>query len=179
MAHDEIRWLAGFEMEDLVSHGSTGLVVLDSSSNTVIKKPLDPEYASYIDFERRIYERLTEKGDHKTILKFHDVFEDGIRLEYATEFDLKFFANVERKLELRPSWILQIAEVLQFIHENDVIHGDLTSSNIFLDSNLDSKIAGFAGSWLDQSPLLMEIPASYSYPGSAFLPQGDIFALGH
>ena len=178
MAHDEIQWPAGFGMQDLVSYGSTGLVVLDSSSNTVIKKPLDPEYAPHIDVERRIYQRLTQKGGHRGILKFHGVFEDGIRLEYAAEFDLKSFADIERKLELRSSWISQIAEALQFIHRNGVIHGDLTSSNVFLDSNLDPKIADFAGSSLDQSPLLIESPASYCYPGSALSVQGDIFAFG-
>ena len=79
---------------------------------------------------------------------------------------------------MRSSWILQIAEALQFIHRNGVIHGDLTSSNIFLDSNLDPKIADFAGSSLDQSPLLIESPGSYCYPGSSLSVQGDIFAFG-
>ena len=65
-----------------------------------------------------------------------------------------------------------------FTHRNGVIHGDLTSSNIFLDSNLDPKIADFAGSSLDQSPLLLESPASYCYPGSSLSVQGDIFAFG-
>jgi serine/threonine protein kinase len=178
MAEDEIQWPAGFGMDDLVSYGSTGLVVLDSTSDTVIKKPLDPEFASSVDIERRIYERLTEKGGHKGILCFRGVFEDGIRLEYAAELDLKSFADIERKLELRSSWILQIAEALQFIHRNGIIHGDLTSSNIFLDSNLVPKVADFAGSSLDHSPLLVESPASYCYPGSPLSVQGDIFAFG-
>jgi len=112
MVQDEIQWPDGFGIEDLVSYGSTGLVVLDSSSDTAIKKPLDPEFAPYIDIERQIYQRIKLRGCHKGILSFHGVVEDGIRLEYASEFDLKSFADVKRKLELRSSWILQIAEAL-------------------------------------------------------------------
>lgn len=101
MVPDEIQWPDGFGIEDLVSHGSTGLVVLDSSSNTVIKKPLDPEFAPYIDIERQIYERIKLRGCHRGILSFHGVVEDGIRLEYAAEFDLKSFTNIEKKLAPR------------------------------------------------------------------------------
>lgn len=77
-------------MDDLVSYGSTGLVVLDSSSNTVIKKPRGPKFAPHIDVERRIYQRLTQNGGHKGgILSFHGDFEDRIRPEYAPGLDLK------------------------------------------------------------------------------------------
>lgn len=52
------------------------------------------------------------------------------------------------------------------------------SSNIFLDGNLDPKIADFGGSSLDRSPLLIDGPASYVYPGSPLSVQGDIFTFG-
>lgn len=105
----EVQWPTGFSMDDLVSYGSIGLMVLDSSSNTVIKKPHGPEFAAHMDIERRIYERLTRNGGHRGILAFHGVFEDGIRLEYAPGLDLKS-ANIETNPELRSGWILQIAD---------------------------------------------------------------------
>lgn len=78
MADDGIQYPAGFGLKDLVSYGSAGLIVLDRSSNTVIKKPFDEESVPYIDLERRIYERLAQRGGHDGILRYHGVVENGI-----------------------------------------------------------------------------------------------------
>jgi hypothetical protein len=48
--------------------GPTGLVVLDSATQNVIKTPLNPEDSSPIQREREIYERLAERGRHLGIL---------------------------------------------------------------------------------------------------------------
>lgn len=56
---------------------------------------------------------------------------------------------------------MQIAETLRFIHRAGVIYGDLTSANVFIDNNFNPKVANFARSSLDQSPLLIKSSASY------------------
>lgn len=178
MSQDEVQYPSGFGLQDIISYGSTGLVVLDAASNTAIKKPLDPAFARYVDIERQIYERLMQKGSHKGILLYHGVFEDGIRLEYAINHDLKSFDDTGQPPEQRLRWVIQIAEALGFIHVAGVIHGDLSSANVFLDAHLDPKIADFAGSSLDQSPLLIESSASYQCPESPLSVKGDLFAFG-
>ncbi|KAL2755467.1 hypothetical protein ACRALDRAFT_2041830 [Sodiomyces alcalophilus JCM 7366] len=175
--HDEIQYPSGFGLKDVVSYGSTGLVVLDRSSNTVIKKPLDQESSPYVDLERRIYERFAQRGGHKGVLSFHGVVEDGIRLEYASHHDLKSFGD-EQAPDMRLRWVAQVAEALRFIHDAGVIHGDLTSANVFLDGNLNARVADFAGSSLDGSPLLIESPACYQCPESTTSVKGDMFAFG-
>ena len=59
-----------------------------------------------------------------------------------------------------------------------VIYGDLTSKNVFLDENLNAKLADYAGSSLDGSPLLVAVTASYRYPGLALSIKGDLFTFG-
>lgn len=178
MSQGEIQYPAGFGLKDIVSYGSTGLVVLDAPSRTIIKKLLDHASTHYIDLERQIYERLAGKGGHNGVLTYHGVCEDGIRLEYPSYHDLKSFNISEQKLEQRRRWVIQIAETLHFIHSAGVIHGDLTSANTFLDDRLNAKVADFAGSSLDRSPLLIESPASYQCPESPLSVKGDIFSFG-
>lgn len=52
------------------------------------------------------------------------------------------------------------------------------SQNVFLDENLDAKLADYASSLLDGSPLLVMVIASHRYPGSALSIKGDLFTFG-
>ncbi|KAM3436248.1 hypothetical protein NHJ13734_005188 [Beauveria thailandica] len=180
MANDEIQYPPGFGLKDVVAWGSTGLVVLDSATQTVIKTPFDPENNSPILREREIYERLAKKGKHPGTLSYYgQVDGGGIRLEYASKLDLQSFLHHQRvNPGLRLCWMIQLADALAFIHDAGIIHGDLTSANVFLDDRMNARLADFAGSSIDSSPLLVEVTASHLYPGNLLSPQGDIFALG-
>ncbi|KAH7377415.1 hypothetical protein BKA66DRAFT_422354, partial [Pyrenochaeta sp. MPI-SDFR-AT-0127] len=54
-----------------------------------------------------------------------------------------------------------IAEAVAFIYLNYIIYRDLTVGNIFLDKDLNTKVANFTSSSLDSSPLLITITLSY------------------
>lgn len=179
MATDDIQYPSGFSLKDVVGWGTTGLVVLDESTTTVIKTPLDQENAALILREQRIYERLAEKGGHRGLLNYYGTFEAGIRLEYAPNHHLRT-VNKEKQIseKQRISWAIQIAEAIDFIHTAGVIHGDLTCANIFLDEGFNAKLADFAGSSIDGSPLLVGVTASHETPGSLLSVQGDLFAFG-
>jgi serine/threonine protein kinase len=73
---------------------------------------------------------------------------------------------------------MQVAEAINFIHKAGVIHGDLTCANVFLDENLNAKLADFAGSSLDGSPLLVIVTESHEFPGPLLSTRADIFAFG-
>ncbi|KAF2006465.1 hypothetical protein P154DRAFT_217861 [Amniculicola lignicola CBS 123094] len=63
MGDDEIlRYLVGFCWDNILQHGISGLVLLDNTSQTVVKSPLGQGKAD-IDVERRIYERF--KGEQR------------------------------------------------------------------------------------------------------------------
>ena len=124
MADDEIHYPAGFGLKDVVAWGSTGLVVLDSATQTVIKTPFNPEDSSPIRREREIYERLAERGRHQGILSYHGgVDGGGIRLEYASNHDLQSFIEQQHPDRgLRLCWMFQLADALAFIHDAGIIH---------------------------------------------------------
>lgn len=178
--NDEIQYPSGFGLNDVVAWGTTGLVVLEESSRTVIKTRFDPQNEDCVRRLTRglqIYERLAERGGHKEILHYHGTFEGGIRLEYTPHHDLRSYdkrSSTSHRQKQR--WAVQIADALGFLHGAGVVHGDLTCSNPYLDEKPDAKVADFAGSSMDGSPLLML--TNHGYPGDLLSVKADLFALG-
>lgn len=178
MDADEIQYPSGFSLKDVVGWGTTGLVVLDRSSNTIIKTPIDKDNKPFILREQQIYERFTEKGGHKGILQYYGTFNSGIHLEYASNHHLRTVNSNGVSQEQKLDWAIQISEAIEFIHMAGVIHGDLTCANIFVDEHLNAKLADFAGSSIDGSALLVGVTASHESPGPLLSIQGDLFAFG-
>ena len=182
MSASDVHYPSGFGLNDVVAWGSSGLVVVDESSETIIKTPFDlnSEWCQKtISTEWRIYERLSEHGGHEGILAYHGTFESGIRLQYAPNYDLQsYIKKHDIHLRQRIIWARQVAEAIQFIHRAGVIHGDITCANIVLDRGLNAKLADFAGSSIDGSSLLVAVTSSHRYPGSSLDVKADLFALG-
>jgi hypothetical protein len=61
MATDDIQYPSGFGLNDVVGWGTTGLVVLDKSSNTIIKTPLDQENIPFMSRKQQIYPAVNRK----------------------------------------------------------------------------------------------------------------------
>ncbi|KAL2015856.1 hypothetical protein VTK56DRAFT_4689 [Thermocarpiscus australiensis] len=176
---DEIHFPSGFTMKDLVAYGNTGLVLLDRSTDTAVKASPDGERSDAIAVEQQIYERFVQRGGHKGILIYYGTFEWGIRLEHASYGNIRSYLENHAADELRRiRWAVQVAEALDFTHQCGVIHGDVNGFNVLLDRRLDAKLADFAGSSLDGSPLLIGVTASHEYPGPLLCTEADIFALG-
>ncbi|KAL5345529.1 hypothetical protein ACLOAV_009279 [Pseudogymnoascus australis] len=112
MTFDESHYPPGFSLRDLVGYGKSGLVVLDESSNTVIKTPLL----------------------HPGILSYHGVVENGIRLQCAANQHLKSFNGDAGNAPItarRLRWVRKIAKALRFIRSTGVARGDLSAANVF------------------------------------------------
>ncbi|KAL2168837.1 hypothetical protein VTG60DRAFT_6807 [Thermothelomyces hinnuleus] len=179
MSDDDIHFPTGFGMKDLVAYGNSGMVLLDRDTDTVVKTPHDEHTREAVTRERQIYERFVERGGHKGILCYYGTFESGIRLEYASHGNVRSYLDdhcANEKTKIR--WAVQLAEALEFVHRCGVIHGDVNGFNVLLDKHLDVKLADFAGSSLDGSPLLIGVTASHEYPGPLLCVEADIFALG-
>ena len=147
---DQINFPSGFGMKDLVACGNTAMVLLDRSTDTVIKTPHDEESSDAVTKEQQIYERFVQRDGHKGTLVYYGTFESGIRLEYAPHGNIRSYLDdhpVDEARKLR--WAVQLAEALDFIHQCGVIHGDINGFNVLLDRRHDAKLADFAGSSLD------------------------------
>lgn len=177
----QIAWPTGFSQKDLVGWGNFGVVCLDASTDTVVKFPHLDEHKEHIQVERAIYKRFEDYGSHVGLLRYFGPYESGLRLQFAENYGLRKYiqdhgSNLPSEQRLR--WCQQIANTLAYIHSSGVIHGDLEIGNVFLDKNLNAKVADFAGSSLDGSPLLVAVTSSHRYPGPLLSKQADIFALG-
>lgn len=179
MSDNIINFPSGYGMKDLIAYGNTAMILLDTSTDTVIKIPHDDSDTDSLTKEQQIYERFVQRDGHKGILIYHGAFESGIRLEYASHGNIRSYIDDNPTDERRKiRWAVQLAEALDFVHQCGVIHGDINGYNVLLDSRLDAKLADFAGSSLDGSPLLVCVTASHEYPGSLLSVEADLFALG-
>lgn len=151
---------------------------------TVLKSPFpDSEFESHImDIakEANIYRRI---GPHKRLVRLLGHSRDGLVLEYIENGDLKTYLSAHDSIStsLKLKWAYQVAEAVDLLHTNGVIHCDIKPRNFLLDAALDIKIIDFSGSSLDGSK-----PAS-GEGTRFFLPRHwrdhptvttDLFALG-
>ncbi|KAG6027376.1 hypothetical protein E4U40_001561 [Claviceps sp. LM458 group G5] len=187
-----VQYPSGFCGDNIVSHGLCGLILLDEATQTIVKTPLWEWSPPSIQREIEVYQRLVSKGPHPGILTYHGEFEQGFRLEYAPNADLYHFLQGKRfdggkdhhnepfkpTPQIRLQWMLQAAEALDHIHKAGIVHGDLTTINMFLDKDLNLKIGDFAGSSIDSNEFLCAVTESHLHPTDPNSEQGDIFAYG-
>jgi hypothetical protein len=92
---DEIKYPAGFGLKYVVAWGTTGLVVHDEVSQTVIKTPLFEDCEQLVYREHEVYKCLAQPGGHEGILRYHGTVEAGIGLDYAPNGDIHTFFEAQ------------------------------------------------------------------------------------
>ena len=96
---------------------------------------------------------IISKINNEYLIKYYDAFIENdtfnILMEYGGDIDLKKYIknykdeNVLIKEDIIKDIILQICKGLKEIHNNKIIHRDLTPENIFIDKNNNIKIGDF------------------------------------
>ncbi|KAJ5144470.1 hypothetical protein N7526_001978 [Penicillium atrosanguineum] len=167
----------------LISGGITGIVEL-LDDGTALKAPFPgceiEKHILDIAKEASIYSRV---GPHKRLVRMLGHSREGLKLEYMENGDLKTYLQTHESVstDLKLKWAYQVAEAVDLLHRNGVIHCDIKPRNLLLDTTFDIKIIDFSGSSLDGSK-----PAS-GEGTRFFLPRHwtalptvatDIFALG-
>ncbi|KAJ3498983.1 hypothetical protein NLG97_g702 [Lecanicillium saksenae] len=169
-----------FGLRDTLSRGTSGIIVVDRRTQTVIKWPVDSRTSYGIQQERKIYEKLLELGGHEGLLTYHGGVERyGLRLEYAAMCDLRSHIRYKGIGSPRTlQWMIQIARVLEFIHDAGVIHGSVSLTHVLLDVEGNARLGDFAWASLRSGTLMAKVFASHEYPGDRLSATGDLFALG-
>ncbi|KAE8356832.1 kinase domain-containing protein [Aspergillus coremiiformis] len=138
---------------ELISGGITGIVEL-LDDGTALKAPYPgceiENHILDIAKEASIYRRI---GPHKRLVRMLDHSRAGLVLEYMKNGDLKTYLRAYTSIPtgLKLKWAYQVAEGVDLLHQNGVIHCDIKPRNLLLDTALDIKIIDFSGSSLDGS----------------------------
>lgn len=160
---------------DIVDRGpSSGVLRV----NAVVKCYSSSE-TSARDREIAAYQRLTAKGRNPSsyIVEFYGVLDGSPLLRFQPNGSIRKYRAVrDEPLDVQPRlhWAEQICMGLQFVHDQGVVHGNLSCRDIYLDSKLNAKVGGFARSSIHDPEALKTYDADLDPTPS----QGDLFALG-
>ncbi|KAL3454397.1 kinase-like protein [Aspergillus insuetus] len=143
----------GISIRDVKGCGTSGMAALDSRTGYILKFHLgDNDECARCNQERDIYQILERSSLPRpsSLLKFHGSTSHGILLEYAELGTVRQYLCESPQQLIPPStllrWAQQAAGALQFMHANEICHGDVSCTNFFLDKSLDLKVGNFTSS---------------------------------
>jgi serine/threonine protein kinase len=172
----KIQYPHGVDGKDIVGVGITAVV---ARLDAVIKFAPSSEQAC-MEREKFIYQRLGH--DHNGIVRYYGSLGDALILQYACNGSIRQYFATQTKplaLSLKLRWIEQITASIAFVHSRNVLHGDISCNNVFLDHSLDAKLGDFAGSSIDGGEPLIGYECSHEHPGIPDISiQSELFALG-
>lgn len=180
MAPENDDYPNGFGPANLISTGTSGNILHDRNTQTVIKWPTSSRSCVGIQRERVAYEKIKEaKGNDNLLAYCGGVSAKGIRLAYAANGDLRSFIGYRGISSPHTTkWMVQIARALEFIHGLRIIHGNVTLTHMVLDERYNAKLIDFAWAAVGSGQLRARTSASHEFPGDRQSVQGDLFAFG-
>jgi len=143
------HWKDSFNFYDAqsVGRGSSGSV-LAIDQDLVIKIFTDDEDGQLdFDREREIYRAIQRDGGSRYIVRFLEVWEDGIvleRLKSTLRFRLR--EKFQPSKALRTQWLMEACKALCFLQDRSIMHGDVGCHNFLVDKRGHIKLCDFAGS---------------------------------
>lgn len=159
--------------------GQRGCVEFDG--DICIKAPLprlDPDYRISLEREAFIYQYLPK---HPVIVDFvgYDPLNYRLKLRKLSGGTFEDFLDKGRNQvaltsTMRIQWVIDALEGLKHMHSHHIIHGDLHTGNIMLDSHLDLRIIDFSESVFEE---VTEHPVWLAQNYHSFETQGGIMTI--
>jgi serine/threonine protein kinase len=143
------NWKGSFSFYDAqsVGRGSSGTVL--AIDQDLVIKIFSEDEEGQLDFEREreIYYELQRDGGSQYIVRFLEVWEDGLVLE-RLKSTLRFHLREKSlpKFTVRMRWLVQACKALGFLHARSIMHGDVGCHNLLVDKKGHIKLCDFAGS---------------------------------
>lgn len=144
--------------------GSGILYTYPDSTTEVVKLPFSSKASTTnLEIEKRVYQRL---GRHPNIIRCVRTEDYGIHLERPEHNSIReyYAEGGTATLEERINWSRDVANALQYVHEHDVRHADLSGKNVLLDSSRTVRLCDFAGSAIDDNPCTVWAQSGYRHP---------------
>ncbi|BAM39436.1 protein kinase [Theileria orientalis strain Shintoku] len=153
---DEYEIVTNFKLVKILSKGPLGNTALlcDNKGTCVVRKRFNISLITNTETKLCLNEiDIISKMSHPFIVKYICSYVEGKYLSIITDYcrggDLhKYILN--RNSKNKPIeeeriliWLTQILSALKFLHKNHILHRDLKTLNILIDSNKDLKICDF------------------------------------
>jgi serine/threonine protein kinase len=138
------------------------------------------------------FEQL-KKLDESNITKYFKYFYQNNKLyiiyEYINNTDLqgflKAYKSLEKPIEIKSLWniFMQCMSGLKYIHSKNIIHKNISLTNIFMTENKIIKLGDFRFSFIANDPKATLEPADYKSPefqrnNCKYNTKTDIYAMG-
>ncbi|PWY94064.1 kinase-like protein [Aspergillus sclerotioniger CBS 115572] len=163
----------GIGLQDVKGCGTSGMAALDPNTKYIIKFSLgDEDECARCNREKEFYE-LLELSSHSrpsSLLNYHGSTSHGILLEYAELGPVRQVLRASQhpiSTSTLVRWAQQAVEALQFIHANEICHGDINCTNFFLDQHMNLKVGDFTSSFNDLFVTPQALQEDISNYGSA------------
>ncbi|ELU04709.1 hypothetical protein CAPTEDRAFT_111818, partial [Capitella teleta] len=187
------KYIAG----DIIGVGSYAKVKIayaEKFKQSVALKIVDQNKAP-VSFLKKFLPRelnVLSKIHHPNIIQFYECFSHGAKIvmvmELAKYGDLLELIKVEKRLGPNKANLIfkQIADGVEYLHFNKIVHRDLKCENILLAENLIVKIGDFGFSrFFDEDDMLHTACGSLAYSSPELLrgylyagPPCDIWSMG-
>ncbi|WEW56987.1 hypothetical protein PRK78_002446 [Emydomyces testavorans] len=170
------------DAETLIIAGSGIIYTLPDRPNEVVKvpQPFDGDRHNH-EIERRVYQRL---GKHPNIVNVTEMDQYGIYLERAFHGCLRqyFREGGTATLQEKIMWCRDTASVLDYVHQNNIRHADLSGRNLLLDSKRNILLCDFSGSFIDGEKATIFAECGFRHPDENEYAQptirGELHTLG-
>ena len=133
-------------VQKIIQQGAEAKILLDEEKNLIIKDRISKSYR-HPELDKKIIKSRT-KSETKLLQKASKIINCPIPLE-SKEFDKIFMPYINGKklsehlddftLEKQKEICREIGESVAKLHENEIIHGDLTTSNMILVEDFNNK----------------------------------------
>lgn len=187
--------VGGYRIIKVLGQGSQGVAFLAepasgaAAKRRVVLKRLEQGAKSATEM------RVMQKMRHPNIVACEDSFVEEnmvyLVLQYADGGDLEQHINKCRQAKKNIpyptviSWFVQLCSALQYCHDNNVVHRDVKTANIYLTSSGGIKLGDFGvAKMLDRNSIaatMVGSPMSLSpevISGNVYTPASDVWSLG-
>jgi serine/threonine protein kinase len=148
----------------VIRAGYSVICEIKDRPGVVLKVPLPfEEYEQAMEIEKRVYRRL---GKHPNLANVVDIDEYGIYLERAEPGCLRLFYKEGGKAtpEERIKWCRDVAQVLHYVHQNNIRHADLSGRNLLINLTRNILICDFSGSAIDDDRATILAETGFRHP---------------
>ncbi|KAG8893177.1 hypothetical protein FRB99_002158, partial [Tulasnella sp. 403] len=195
----EIRLPGATKKKKIMIEGG-GLPVMSGRSSDVYyghegsigRVALKRHRGTFVSYEKEIEEETKhwQSLDHEHVLPFLGIAYDGRKIPYLVSPWMdrgSLWEHIQDDpLCDRPRYLWEIASALVYLHEKDLVHGDITAYNILVSGSDHAKLADFGTSKLASMGTISSLkgagPIRYQSPelwkGAGKTMKSDVYAFG-